>query len=78
MGLLTSVPQLNEAPGTKLVPITGMPPDLIDMPATCAFLPRCAYHTKECEEKPWPGLSLIEGKHYVSCYVNTQENRRDR
>ena len=28
MGLLKSVPQLNEAPGTKLVPITGMPPDL--------------------------------------------------
>jgi peptide/nickel transport system ATP-binding protein len=78
MGLLKSVPQLNEAPGTKLVPITGMPPDLIDMPPTCAFLPRCEYHTKECEERPWPELRLIEGRHYVSCYVNTQENRRDK
>ena len=78
MGLLKSVPQLNEAPGTKLVPITGMPPDLIDMPVTCAFLSRCTYHTKECEEKPWPELSLIEGRHSVSCYGNTQEKRRDK
>ncbi len=78
MGLLKSVPQLNEAPGTKLVPITGMPPDLIDMPPTCAFLPRCAYHTKECEEKPWPDLKHIDGLHYVSCYVDVQEGCRDK
>ncbi len=73
MGLLKSVPQLNEAPGTKLVPIKGMPPDLIDMPGTCAFLPRCEYRTAECEEKPWPELKRIDGQHYVSCYVNTEE-----
>jgi len=78
IGLLKSVPQLNEAPGTKLVPITGMPPDLIDMPPTCAFLPRCQYHTRECEERPWPELKLIDGLHYVSCYVDTQEGCRDK
>jgi len=78
IGLLKSVPQLNETPGTKLIPIMGMPPDLIDMPPTCAFLPRCEYHTKECEQKPWPELKLIDGIHQVSCYVNTQERHRDR
>jgi peptide/nickel transport system ATP-binding protein len=78
IGLLKSVPQLNETPGTKLIPITGMPPDLIDMPATCAFLPRCAYHTKECDERPWPELKLINGEHYVSCYANTQEKYCDK
>jgi peptide/nickel transport system ATP-binding protein len=78
IGLLKSVPQLNEIPGTKLIPITGMPPDLIDMPSTCAFLPRCAYHTKECEERPWPELKLINGQHYVSCYANTQEKHCDK
>ena len=78
MGLLKSVPQLNEAPGTKLIPITGMPPDLIDMPGTCAFLPRCQYHIAECEQRPWPELKLIDGQHYVSCYANTQEKHRDK
>jgi peptide/nickel transport system ATP-binding protein len=78
MGLLKSVPQLNEAPGTKLIPITGMPPDLIDMPGTCAFLPRCEYHVEECKQKPWPALKLINGQHYVSCYANTQEKQHDK
>jgi peptide/nickel transport system ATP-binding protein len=77
IGLLKSVPQLNEAPGTKLIPITGMPPNLIDMPPTCAFLPRCAYHTPQCEREPWPELKLINGQHYVSCYANTQEKHCD-
>jgi peptide/nickel transport system ATP-binding protein len=78
IGLLKSVPQMNEAPGTKLIPITGMPPDLIDMQPTCAFLPRCEYYGKECEEEPWPELKLIDGRHYVSCYVNTREKHGDR
>ncbi|HEX2964657.1 MAG TPA: ABC transporter ATP-binding protein [Syntrophorhabdaceae bacterium] len=78
IGLLKSVPQLNEAPGQKLVPIKGMPPDLIDMPPTCAFLPRCEYYTKKCEERPWPDLRLVEGQHHVSCYADIRENRRDK
>jgi peptide/nickel transport system ATP-binding protein len=73
IGLLKSVPKLNEPPGTKLVPIMGMPPNLIDMPGNCAFLPRCQYHIQRCEQEPWPELKLIEGQHYVSCYVKTQE-----
>jgi oligopeptide/dipeptide ABC transporter ATP-binding protein len=78
MGLLRSVPQLNEAPGTKLVPINGLPPDLIDMPPTCAFLPRCEYRIKACEERPWPELTPIDGRHYVSCWADTKEKRCDR
>ena len=73
IGLLKSVPKLNELPGTKLVPIVGMPPNLIDMPESCAFLPRCQFHIQRCEQEPWPELKLIEGQHYVSCYINTQE-----
>jgi peptide/nickel transport system ATP-binding protein len=78
IGLLKSVPQLNEAPGTKLIPIKGMPPNLIDMPSTCAFLPRCEYHIEECTQRPWPELKLIDGHHYVSCYANTQEKQHDK
>jgi oligopeptide/dipeptide ABC transporter ATP-binding protein len=73
-GLLKSVPQVNEAPGLKLIPIAGMPPDLIDMPGTCAFLPRCTNCIDKCIQEPWPPLKLVDGRHYVSCYAEIKEN----
>jgi len=74
-GLLKSVPRLGEKHGTrKLVPIEGLPPNLINMPATCAFLPRCAYKIKKCQEEPWPELRLAgDNHHFVSCYAELQE-----
>ena len=76
MGLLKSVPRLTERPGRKLVPIPGMLPDLIDMPSTCAFLPRCSYHVSDCEEKPWPSLEPVGPGHNVSCFVKPVEVSR--
>jgi oligopeptide/dipeptide ABC transporter ATP-binding protein len=74
-GLLKSVPRLGEKHGTrKLVPIEGLPPNLINMPPTCAFLPRCAYKIKKCQEEPWPELRLVgDNHHFVSCYAELQE-----
>ena len=69
IGLLKSVPRLDEAEGTKLVPITGLPPNLINMPPTCAFRPRCRYQKEICEREPWPGLESVGGGHIVSCYA---------
>ena len=43
IGLLKCVPRLDEEEDRRLVPIEGLPPNLIDMPDTCAFLPRCPY-----------------------------------
>ena len=41
IGLLHSVPKLGERHGArKLIPIEGLPPNLINMPPTCAFLPQ--------------------------------------
>jgi oligopeptide/dipeptide ABC transporter ATP-binding protein len=70
-GLLHSVPKLGERHGTKkLVPIYGLPPNLINMPPTCAFLPRCKYKTSRCEQEPWPDLRPVGDQHYISCYVD--------
>jgi oligopeptide/dipeptide ABC transporter ATP-binding protein len=71
IALLKSVPRLDEEEGTKLVPIVGMPPNLVNMPNTCAFRPRCPYQIERCHEDPWPDLRLIDGQHYVSCYIET-------
>jgi oligopeptide/dipeptide ABC transporter ATP-binding protein len=75
IGLLSCVPRLDEEVGRKLVPIKGMPPNLINMPPTCAFLPRCPYHIERCKQEPWPELRQVGSQHYVSCYVNTQEKQ---
>jgi oligopeptide/dipeptide ABC transporter ATP-binding protein len=75
IGLLKCVPQLGETKSDReLVPITGLPPNLIDMPQNCAFLPRCSYRVDKCLKEPWPKLHAAGEQHYVSCYVDTREN----
>jgi oligopeptide/dipeptide ABC transporter ATP-binding protein len=78
MGLLKCVPRLDEQRGRKLVPIEGLPPNLIDMPPTCAFLPRCPYKIEKCFKEPWPSLTNVNGQHYIRCYVNTEEKESER
>ncbi|MFC1533303.1 ABC transporter ATP-binding protein [Thermodesulfobacteriota bacterium] len=71
IALLQCVPRLDEEEGTKLVPIVGMPPNLINMPQSCAFRPRCPYHIEKCTTDTWPELKLIDGEHHIACYVET-------
>ncbi len=73
VGLLKCIPRLDEEEGRKLVPIEGLPPNLIGMPNTCAFLPRCDQKFDKCLNQPWPSLSQIEGEHCVACYVHSKE-----
>jgi peptide/nickel transport system ATP-binding protein len=73
IGLLRCIPRLDEEEGTKLVPIEGLPPNLINMPPTCAFLPRCSFKEEKCYKEPWPELTPVNGNHFIRCYVNTKE-----
>jgi len=77
IGLMKSVPRLDEPMGEKLVPIDGLPPNQIDMPPTCAFLPRCTYAVGRCKREPWPELKLIEGQHYTACYVDVRKEQNE-
>jgi peptide/nickel transport system ATP-binding protein len=76
MGLLKSIPRLDEEEGTKLVPIEGLPPNLINMPPTCAFLPRCSWKIKKCFKEPWPELTPVNGNHFIRCYADTKEGKK--
>jgi oligopeptide/dipeptide ABC transporter ATP-binding protein len=71
IGLLRCIPRLDEEEGRKLVPIEGLPPNLINMPKTCAFLPRCSHKTEKCYREPWPELSPVNGNHFVRCFADT-------
>jgi oligopeptide/dipeptide ABC transporter ATP-binding protein len=74
IGLLHSVPKLGEKHGTKkLVPIYGLPPNLINMPPTCAFMPRCTYRSDKCQKEPWPALRQVGEKHYAACFEKIGE-----
>jgi len=52
IGLLNSVPQLGENVKRELVPIPGLPPDLLEPPIGCRFRPRCRFRQEKCEESP--------------------------
>ena len=43
IGLLQSIPRLDEERGRRLNPIRGLPPDLINLPEICPFSPRCDF-----------------------------------
>ena len=77
IGLLSCVPRLDQNRRKKLVPIVGMPPNLVKLPSTCAFLPRCPGSLAKCHEDPWPRLVRQHNDHYVSCYACTQEELDD-
>jgi len=68
LGLLRSVPRLDEPIRARLVPIDGQPPDLTRMPAGCAFAPRCAFRVAQCEAKA-PALEPAgSGGHESACW----------
>ncbi|HEX2281745.1 MAG TPA: ABC transporter ATP-binding protein [Thermomicrobiales bacterium] len=67
VGLLNSIPRLDAADKTKLDPIRGMPPDLIDLPDMCPFLPRCDYAREKCEQQNPPLLEVNAG-HRSACW----------
>jgi oligopeptide/dipeptide ABC transporter ATP-binding protein len=48
VGLLRSVPRLDEPRKETLQSIEGLPPDLAHLPRGCAFAPRCVLRTEQC------------------------------
>ncbi|MBN1368193.1 MAG: ABC transporter ATP-binding protein [Dehalococcoidales bacterium] len=73
IGLLRSIPRLDEEEGSKLIPIEGLPPNLVNMPPTCAFLPRCNRKVEACFKQVWPPLVPVGSGHYVACYLCNKE-----
>ncbi len=68
MGLLGSLPRLDEAPGTKLVSIPGLPPDLIALPKGCPFYARCTYREEKCLNEMPPLEQADSSTHTVACW----------
>lgn len=67
VGLLNSIPRLDAPRKEKLNPIRGLPPDLIDLPDMCPFVPRCDFAREKCTEKN-PPLFEINPVHHSACW----------
>jgi peptide/nickel transport system ATP-binding protein len=72
VGLLRSVPRLDEEEGTRLIPIPGVMPIMFGEAAHCAFLPRCPYKIDRCYKEPWPGLTSCGDNHWAACYAHVE------
>jgi len=68
LGLMKSIPRLDSV-GSKLDPIRGLPPDLVDLPDMCPFSPRCDFSEEVCERKA-PVLREVKPGHKVTCHFN--------
>ena len=66
--LLRSVPRVDEVRRSRLVSISGLPPDLVRMPPGCKFHPRCAFREDRCSEEE-PPLGEVGPQQIARCWV---------
>jgi len=75
IGLLNSVPKLEDDTDAALVPSEGAPPILSNLPETCSFLPRCPYACDKCRECPRPELKDLGDDHFSACHLEIGGNK---
>ena len=67
IGLLHSVPRLDQPRREKLDPIEGQPPDLINVPEGCSFRARCRWAIDKCAIEAPPLMPTSDG-HWSACW----------
>ncbi len=67
IGLLGSVPRMDQHRGTRLIPIEGQPPDLSRLDDGCSYRPRCRWATEECAQSFPPLAELADGQR-AACF----------
>ena len=65
--LLQSLPRI-DVRQQVLQSIPGQPPDMMDLPDECPFLPRCGKALATCRVNPKPGLVEMFPDHHVACF----------
>jgi oligopeptide/dipeptide ABC transporter ATP-binding protein len=66
VGLLASLPRLDESGTERLVPIPGNPPSLVHPPPACPFHPRCPMAVDLCRAET-PVLRPVDGQ-WTACH----------
>ena len=74
LGLLGSLPRLDETNRERLFSIEGMPPTLYSKPQACPFAPRCKWSMERCWKEN-PELQSVGPEHRVACFVDVKTGR---
>jgi peptide/nickel transport system ATP-binding protein len=78
-GLLSSLPRMDDTGASRLVPIPGQPPSLINLPVGCVFRPRCQYHQYvpdgRCDTVR-PDLDEVAPGHFARCLLTAGDRDR--
>jgi oligopeptide transport system ATP-binding protein len=72
LGLLRSIPRLDLGRQKRLVPIEGLPPDLLEAPTHCPFAPRCQFAFDKCWQEN-PPLEFVGNNHRAACWADISE-----
>lgn len=76
MGLLASIPDLQQDKSVRLKPIPGSPPDMTKPPQGCPFVPRCPYARKVCKMEQ-PELLQVGERHFSRCHLQSADAPKD-
>jgi peptide/nickel transport system ATP-binding protein len=73
LGLLGSLPRMDETRPGRLTPILGTPPSLLNLPPGCPFAPRCPAARERCTESE-PDLVAVDatGTHHSACLFHEE------
>jgi oligopeptide transport system ATP-binding protein len=74
LGLIGSLPRIDDNDRSRLFSIEGMPPVLYTKPNACPFAPRCKYVMDRCWKEN-PTLEKIGPEHKVACFVDVKNGR---
>jgi peptide/nickel transport system ATP-binding protein len=78
-GLLSSMPRMDRVRQTRLTPIPGSPPSLIQVPKGCVFNPRCRFSDRVEGNRCFtvhPDLLPTTPGHDVRCHIDPEERRQ--
>ena len=74
LGLLGSLPRVDERGHQRLVSIDGLPPILYEKPNSCPFAPRCVYAIERCWKENPPLVEVSPG-HKVACFEDVRTGK---
>jgi oligopeptide/dipeptide ABC transporter ATP-binding protein len=70
LGLLGSLPRLDESGRHRLSPIVGSPPSLVNLPPGCPFTPRCPLAQDICETHEPDLVPTDSTSHVAACHFH--------
>jgi oligopeptide transport system ATP-binding protein len=74
IGLIGSLPRVDETEHSRLFSIDGQPPVLYQKPHACPFAPRCKWAMERCWKEN-PALETVSNEHRIACWVDIKTGR---